>query len=688
MKTRARVFISYSSRDLSIARQLHDRLRSAGFAVWRDERSIETDWSTEIAHALAERSDVVCLIWGKDAAESKWVRHEWLTARALEKLILPCILPGGSDLPEPLKNLAPIWFREEENSDQHLEHVVERLQRLDATTLRYDYSILPKNCFIPFNPNPEFTGRSTDLLDLYLKMVGNLNKIGLNQVGTTGMGGVGKTQLAVEFAYRYAFGFSGIFWVQAAESSAWGHELVKLIRDRLGHKISDPNAPGANSEYLHALQRYCKKHANTLLIFDNVDDPSLLNSEHPLFETGLTVLTLGCDLLFTTRRQFDLPGVSSQHVDVLNTSAAFEFLTAHRKPTTDSERDDALAICSAVGYLPLALVLIAGFINKRPQVTFGKYLADLRQRGLDSIDRSKVPEAALATRHKAAVKVTLQSQWNLIKRNEQKLLKVASLFPETTIIPRARLRLVSGFALRDESILEDPAEEALLLLFELNLVETLGQQHDAIRLHPLIRDFAYRKIPKGKRVTFKLEAGRQVLGAYNDPIFLRDQIAARGIDDVIEDLAFAISLCQGQGGPEQELRLLMRLLDRERHHLKANDGMVTARYLVQLQHRAQTMALTARASLLAAAFDSRARSQYRTVWVSQIEDPAWIRRLKAHQNEIQGLGFIKEARIAVSSSWDLQLLIWNVETIFIRTISANWTRRARLPASVPIRQRL
>ena len=99
------IFISYSSRDAEVAEELESMLRAENFDVWRDRRNVETDWSAEIARALTDRADVLCLLWSEAASESEWVRNEWLTARAIEKLIVTCLLPGAPSLPPPLVNL-------------------------------------------------------------------------------------------------------------------------------------------------------------------------------------------------------------------------------------------------------------------------------------------------------------------------------------------------------------------------------------------------------------------------------------------------------------------------------------------------------------------------------------------------------------------------------------------------------
>ena len=64
------------------------------------------------------------------------------------------------------------------------------------------------------------------MLELYLEMIGNLKKIGINQVGTAGMGGIGKTKLALEFPFRFSFGFRAIYRVPAADPYSWARRDV------------------------------------------------------------------------------------------------------------------------------------------------------------------------------------------------------------------------------------------------------------------------------------------------------------------------------------------------------------------------------------------------------------------------------------------------------------------------------
>jgi hypothetical protein len=400
-----KVFISYSSKDRQSAETIHKNLDAAGFNVWRDQTRLETDWSREIALALAE-SDLLCLLWSENSATSRWVKHEWLTARALEKRIIPCLFPKAPDLPEPHYNVHGISFASIEEGCSAMR---KRISNKENFLEKYDYTILPRNSYISFNPNPHFTRRHADLLELYLKMIGNLNKIGINQVGTVGMGVIGKTQLAVEFAYRFSYGFHAIYWIQAASPSTWLGEFVSIARDRLKREIKGFDKLEGDKQYIFALQEYFKEHPNTLVVMDNVVEPGKLNNDSHLF--GLKPLTLGCDLLFTTRRHFQLPGVSSHPVDVLSPGAACDLLSSCRKPKPQEELH-AHAICSALGYLPLAIVLVGAYLNKylnkySSDITFADHHDELLKKRLDVIDIGEMSEEDLATIHVASVKGVL-----------------------------------------------------------------------------------------------------------------------------------------------------------------------------------------------------------------------------------------------------------------------------------------
>ena len=118
----------------------------------------------------------------------QWVKNEWITARALGKPIILVVIEELKRLPPPLSNLDAIVVN---NNDINSDIKLNLIKKIDdsSNNIEYDYKILPPNRDIPYEPNPDFTGRSTELLDLYLEVLGDLSKLNYSKVGLVGIGG-------------------------------------------------------------------------------------------------------------------------------------------------------------------------------------------------------------------------------------------------------------------------------------------------------------------------------------------------------------------------------------------------------------------------------------------------------------------------------------------------------------------
>jgi WD40 repeat protein len=638
-----------------LAASIHKELGIAGFDIWRDQTRLERDWSREIAHALAD-SDALCLIWSKNAEQSKWVKHEWLTARALEKMIIPCMLPGAPDLPEPLHNVHGIPF---DGMDEGCHKLVNRLEVVASLTTKYDYTTLPENSYIPFNPNPNFTGRKPDLLDLYLKMIGNLNKIGVNQVGTVGMGGIGKTQLAVEFTYRFAFGFDGVYWIEAQNPEQWRDHFISLARDILKLEIPNPDTQNfIGKQYVFALQKYCKERPNTLIIMDNVTEPDFLNNDAYLF--GLTPLTLGCDLLFTTRKHFRLPGVASKPVDILSPEDAYTLLKSYRNPQTSEEKSYARSICNQIGYLPLAIILVGGYLKDyESEVSFEDYHEELLNNKLDVIDTSEMTAENLATRHEAAVTKTLEDQWKMLKdENAKYLFRLAGQFREAEIIPKARLGLLSGIA-PGKSKLDQPLVRAFNRLRGLNLMEELETDASAVRLHPLLRDFALRLIPVEQRSAFKSKAADNLMAAYFDFSRLQSELDKRSINQLLDDLSVGLEWYKKSTRQMEDLKLLQGALRLSSNQLAHDQNQLTGHLL----GRSMSQKSARIEALLKQAVNEKTGPWLRPLFPS-LTPPggSLLRTLQGHKKSVSTAAISHDGKYAVSGSWDHTLKVWDLSS--------------------------
>ncbi|MFJ4470006.1 FxSxx-COOH system tetratricopeptide repeat protein [Streptomyces sp. NPDC089424] len=187
--------------------------------------------------------------------------------------------------------------------------------------------------------NPNFTGRAEllELLDQRLRE------------GTTtvlpeaihGMGGVGKTQLAIEYAYRHQAEFDIVWWIPAERPGQIGQALVELAQ-RLG-LVTTTEANIAGPAVREAL-REGRPYARWLLIFDNADNPEQVRHYFPQGGNGTILVT-------SRNRRWGQVG-GSLEVDVFTREESKELLRRSGPPLRDGEAD---ALAEALGDLPLAL---------------------------------------------------------------------------------------------------------------------------------------------------------------------------------------------------------------------------------------------------------------------------------------------------------------------------------------------
>lgn len=234
---------------------------------------------------------------------------------------------------------------------------------------------LPPGSRLLYSRNPLFTGRADDLhclADTFLYDANRYDVIITQTAVAAGMGGIGKTQLATEFAHRYGRYFpGGVFWLSFAEAVTIPSEIAAC-----GGPVGLNLIPGfANlplPDQVQMVQRAWHEPVARLLIFDNCEEEKLLADWRP--QHG------GCHVLVTSRRQQWDPalGVSQLRLDVLPRKESVALLRQFVPDLTESEAD---AIAAELGDLPLALHLTGSFL-----VTYGRvvspaaYLNQLRDK--------------------------------------------------------------------------------------------------------------------------------------------------------------------------------------------------------------------------------------------------------------------------------------------------------------------
>ena len=121
---------------------------------------------------------------------------------------------------------------------------------------------------VPLSRNPYFTGREGILEALHTQL-GVDQAVALTQSSALhGLGGVGKSQIALEYAYRHALEYSAVFWIGAETDE---QIVVSLLR--IAEVLKLPEREGQHQQrVVTAIQRWLSTHGKWLLIWDNVED--------------------------------------------------------------------------------------------------------------------------------------------------------------------------------------------------------------------------------------------------------------------------------------------------------------------------------------------------------------------------------------------------------------------------------
>ena len=195
--------------------------------------------------------------------------------------------------------------------------------------------------------NARFTGRSSVLEELRSQILGGSQAIVL-PLALHGLGGVGKTQIALEYAHRFKADYDLVWWISAEQPDFISTALADLAA-RLGYQVRESVADAAAAAR-DALRRG-NPYSRWLLIFDNAGDPKELEDYLP-----------GGDghVMITSRNQAWSRVAAPLEVDVFTSIESVDYLI-RRVPSLTQE--DALKIGTELGFLPLAVEQAAAWLE-------------------------------------------------------------------------------------------------------------------------------------------------------------------------------------------------------------------------------------------------------------------------------------------------------------------------------------
>lgn len=196
--------------------------------------------------------------------------------------------------------------------------------------------------------NKNFTGREDLLRDLR-RRIADEQAATLVLHALHGMGGVGKTQLAIEYVYRFRHDYDVVWWI-TADQEALVRSTFAALAPHLG---LTELGPGRSDETLAAVLDALRRGApyeRWLLVFDNADQPESIQA----------LLPPGPGHVLVTSRNLRWEGVAvTFEVDVFSREESLEFLRRRAPHITEPDGD---RLAKALGDLPLALEQAAALL--------------------------------------------------------------------------------------------------------------------------------------------------------------------------------------------------------------------------------------------------------------------------------------------------------------------------------------
>ncbi|KAF2818188.1 hypothetical protein CC86DRAFT_245853, partial [Ophiobolus disseminans] len=351
------------------------------------------------------------------------------------------------------------------------------------------------SCLVPFGRDRDFVDRGTLLDQIRERCAAPASRVAL-----VGLGGVGKSQLAIEHCYRTAEQSpdTWVFWVHASNTARL-EQSFREIADR--GKVRGRTDPQADVfKLVHDWLRDAKN-GRWLLALDNADDAAVLSpadsgsalQQHlsrylPMSRHGSVLVTSRTKrVAMQVVEDGDIIAIEPMH------NAAAHALLRKKLRDVDEEDDSITQLATTLDHMPLALVQAAAYIRERaPRCSVQQYLDEYRQSDSRKTSLLNREERHLRRDEAASnsVLITWQISFDHIRKTRQSATELLSLmsFFDRQGIQEALLRRQSSTADEGASAVQadDEFEDDVLTLRDYSLI-TVTRDAKTFEMHSLVQ---------------------------------------------------------------------------------------------------------------------------------------------------------------------------------------------------------
>ncbi|WNZ46337.1 tetratricopeptide repeat protein [Leptolyngbya boryana CZ1] len=505
------IFICYARKDNqddAFKRRSLDRLldhlkplqRQKKARIWCDQKiDLGTQWDDEIHTALSSARVAIALMspsfFASDYICEKEMPKIFQQVDAGQTILLPILLSpfdlGSAEFyysdaqgEEKVRSLIdfqaangmekPLIGLPEHEQDAVLLRVAQRAREI-VTGKKSEVPIggergkhTPSN--LPRSQTETFVGRKVELREIHDR-VQDESRLAIFAV--SGMGGIGKTELVLQYAMRYrnaGIYLGAVCWVNAQQEI--GSQILGFARSCLDLDLPEFSE---SSE----LVAWCWRQFPTessLVVFDNVLDYADIEDFLPPVEERFKVL-------LTTRSRIESEAVSVLSIETLLPLQAYRLLYETVKDERRFEREQiqAAELCEWVGDLPLGIKLVGKFLKVEPDLSIVELLAELETERLKQDGISQI-------------KTVFELSWERLNAAERQLAMLLGTFGKAAIAWELVDRAVEFCREETACLLLEPKalRRGRRKLSELSLLQRSGENE--YQIHPLLREFFRSKM--------------------------------------------------------------------------------------------------------------------------------------------------------------------------------------------------
>ena len=502
-----KVFFSYAHKDEGLRNELakHLRLmkRRGVISTWHDrEITAGSDWAQKINEQF-EAANIILLLISADFLDSDYCwdvemerameRHE-----AGEAIVIPIILRAVAWSSAPFARLqalpqnakpVTVWADQDEafkNITDGIERAIGNLSSQVATD--WNVRSQPRNSLqteedseanlSPVNDLPQISvrliGRDQKLTDIHNHLQ-NSNQSAI--VALVGMPGVGKSELALHYAWSYGQRYpGGICWIDGREDDI-AVQIIQFAQRFLG--LTPPEDDNPIKQLSYCWQNWPNAPQPVLIIIDDID------SYKNQLKNCCRGLTPRFKFLLTSRRHLNSPvkSISLDPPTPEQAIAIFESILSEDLRLSN-ESDALLELCNWVGCLPLAIQLIGNhLLHIVPFDSIAETLEELQKNSLEDAAFENVEDAA-----QRSAKAAFELSWEQLSTEARCLGCLLSLFAPAPI----------PWALVVEAVADisdiGNLRSARSSLLRAHLLKQISRE--TVQVHRLLREFFRSKIQK------------------------------------------------------------------------------------------------------------------------------------------------------------------------------------------------